>query len=161
MKSSGIFNVSSFIIAAGISTVNGVKVTGVNLSDNNRLAVTLVGNKQNNSSFDIPPSSVSVIVLRIALSHDDLISLMTVAAASSKNKSGFMNSLGAQQGSSNASSAGYVLPPEQNNATDFNPFNFLKNIQIGSTSLVNAGLENPTYCEDGILPSSSVTNLQT
>ena len=84
MKSSGIFNVSSFIIAAGISTVNGVKVTGVNLSDNKRLAVTLVGNKQNNSSFDIPPSSVSVIVLRIALSHDDLISLMTVAVASSK-----------------------------------------------------------------------------
>lgn len=61
MKSSGIFNGSSLIIAAGISTVNGVKVTGVNLSDNNSLAVTLVGNKQNTSSLAIPPSFVSVI----------------------------------------------------------------------------------------------------
>ncbi len=123
----------------------------MNLSDNNRLAVTLVGNKQNNSSFDIPPSSVSVIVLRIALSHDDLISLMTVELASSKNKAGFMNSLGARQVSSNASSAGYVIPPEQNNATDFNPFNFLKNIQIGVYELSQCRIRKSHICEERIL----------
>lgn len=157
LKSSGIFNGSSLIIAAGISTVNGVKVTGVNLPDNNSLSVTLVGNKQNTSSLAIPPSSVSVIALRIALSHDDLTSLMTVAAESSKSESGFMNSLGAQQGSGNASSAGYVLPPEPNNATDFNPLNFLKNIQIGSTSLVNPDWKIPHIVRMGFFGNRALT----
>ncbi len=144
LKSSGIFNGSSITITAGISTVNGIKVTGVNLLDNNRLAVTLAGNKQMTSNFATPTSSVSVIALRIALSHDDLVSLMSVAAESSKSKGGFMNPLGAEvQGSSNASSAGYGLPTGQNNTTVFNPLSFLKNMQIGSTSLVNADWKIP------------------
>ncbi|MGA9845166.1 MAG: hypothetical protein WBQ25_22915 [Nitrososphaeraceae archaeon] len=133
LKSSGIFNGSSITITAGISTVNGIKVTGVNLLDNNRLAVTLAGNKQMTSNFATPTSSVSVIALRIALSHDDLVSLMSVAAESSKSKGGFMNPLGTEvQGSSNASSAGYGLPTGQNNTTVFNPLSFLKNMQIGA-----------------------------
>ena len=46
-------------------------------------------------------------------------------------------SLEVQQGSSSASSAGRIISPEQNYALDFNPLNFLNDIQIRSTSLVN------------------------
>jgi hypothetical protein len=155
LKSSGLFNGSSITITAGISTVNGIKVTGVNLLDNNRLAVTLAGNKEMTSNFATPTSSVSVIALRIALSHDDLASLMSVAAESSKSKGGFMNPLGAQvQGSSNASSDGYGLSTGQNNTTVFNPLSFLKNMQIGSTSLVNADWKIPHVVRMGFFGNS-------
>lgn len=151
LKSSGLFNGSSITITAGISTVNGIKVTGVNLLDNNRLAVTLAGNKQMTSNFATPTSSVSVIALRIALSHDDLTSLMSVAAESSKSKGGFMNPLGAQvQGSSNASSAGYGLYwTEQYHS--FQPTEFSKEYVNREYQLSQCRLENSTCCENGIL----------
>jgi hypothetical protein len=46
-------------------------------------------------------------------------------------------SLEVQQGSNSTSSASHIISPEQNDALDFNPLNFLKDMQIRSTSLID------------------------
>jgi hypothetical protein len=157
LKSSGMFNGSSFIATVGISTVNGIKVTGINLPENNRVAVMLAASNSTTPNMARSFPSVTAIAVRIALSHDDLTSLMSAAAESStKTGGGFMSPLvGQKQGTNNT--ADYSLSQfRQNNTSTFNSLSFLKNMQIGSSSLVNADWKVPHIMRMGLFGNKTI-----
>ena len=84
-----IFNASSLYGSVGISMVNGVKVTSINLLENNEISVTLrhsaaadtaAANNINASTMSAPPR-VTVTAIRAPMNIKDLMSL---ASQSSK-----------------------------------------------------------------------------
>ena len=60
-------------------------------------------------------------------------------------------SLEVQQGSNSTSSASHIISPEQNDALDFNSFEFSKGYANTKHKLSQHQLENPTYCGNSIL----------
>ena len=77
------FNASSLFGSVGISMVNGIKVTSINLLDNNEIAVTLrhFATAADTTAPALPPR-VTVTAIRAPLNIKDLMSL----ASQSTNK---------------------------------------------------------------------------
>ncbi len=71
-------NASSIYDSVGISMVNGVKVTSINLLGNNKISVTLShlalsDNDANASAMSSPPQRVTVTAIRAPMNLKDLI----------------------------------------------------------------------------------------
>jgi hypothetical protein len=126
-----IFNGSSTFGAVGTSMVNGIKVSGISIEDktNNSISNFSSPNEEENthvtvsltSSANNSNSSVSVIAIRIPFNIQNMLSLASLSEEST---------IGDISGGTN---------PLENQELfqDFNPFELLSNLQIGSTSLVN------------------------
>jgi hypothetical protein len=81
-----IFNTSSLFGSVGISMVNGVEVTAINLLENNEVSVTLIhsttaATANNVNASTMPPPLVTVMAIRAPMNLKDLMSL---ASESSK-----------------------------------------------------------------------------
>ena len=142
----GIFNGSSVFGAVGTSLVKGIEVSGINFQDNNGT------NDQITVSMGADPSivtnntgSVAIIATRIPFNIQNLMSLGTL---SSQEQNG--NPFGGNIGVS-PSEGGMMSPFLGNVGADvvgnlsqsINPFDFLSNLQIGSTNLVNPDWSSP------------------
>jgi hypothetical protein len=137
---------SSLFGTVGMSMVDGIKVTGVNLLQNNEVSVTLrhIVTTTRNATL---PGSVTVMAIRVPTNLSDLMSI-AAAAASNKTSNGNMNIMNAMQGygaTRNATSS----------MNNFNPLAFLKNIQIGSSDIVNANWRIPQSVAMGLVGSGS------
>jgi len=150
-----IFNSSSLFGTVGMSMVDGVKVTGVNVLQNNEVSVTLrhIITSPGNTTL---PGSVTVTAIRVPMNLRDLISTASSAAAAASNKT-------ANSGDNNmnmmmGSMQGYG--PAGGNPTSFmnNPLAFLKNIQIGSSNIVNANWMLPQSVKMGLVGMSTSNN---
>ncbi len=151
-----LFNGSSLSGIVGISSVNGVKVTGVNLG-NNEISVTLrhILTTGINNVSSVPPS-VTVTVIRLPMSLKDLMSLAAASGSMGGNSTSMMmtnnsNPLNAMigQGFSGVGA---------NATTQNNPLKalaFLKNIQIGSSSILNADWKLPQTTTMGLIGASN------
>jgi hypothetical protein len=147
-----LFNGSSLSGIVGISSVNGVKVTGVNLG-NNEISVTLrhILTTGINNVSSVPPS-VTVTVIRLPTNLQDLMSL---AAASGNNTSTMM--------ANNANPVNTMIGQGfsgvgANATTQNNPLKalaLLKNIQIGSSSILNADWRLPQTTTMGLIGASN------
>lgn len=138
---------SSLFGTIGMSMVDGVKVTGVNFLQNNEVSVTLrhIMTTPRNATL---PGSVTVMAIRVPTNLSDLMSIAGAAAASNKTSNGNMNIMNAMQGygaTRNATSS----------MNNFNPLVFLKNIQIGSSDIVNANWRLPQSVAMGLVGSGS------
>jgi hypothetical protein len=140
-----IFNGTSIFGGVGTSTVNGIRVSGINLDNSkDRLSVTLSGEladivERNNSSGitnetkamtnSTASSSVTVIALRIPINLDQIISL---AASSSPDMGSNMTrgDMGFNQGN--------VF-----DLNGLNPFSILTDLQLGSSSVTNVDWSVP------------------
>jgi hypothetical protein len=80
-----IFNSSSLFGTMGMSMVDGVKVTGVNILQNNEVSVTLRHIITNPGNTTLP-GSVTVTAIRVPMNLRDLMSIATAAAAAASNK---------------------------------------------------------------------------
>lgn len=124
-----IFNGSSTFGAVGTSMVNGIKVSGISIEDktNNSVSNFSPNDEENSyltvsltSSANKSNSSVSVIAIRIPFNIQNMLSLASLSEESTiSDISGGTNPL-----------------ENQELFQDFNPFELLSNLQIGSTSLV-------------------------
>ncbi|HJT46975.1 MAG TPA: hypothetical protein VJ729_02245 [Nitrososphaeraceae archaeon] len=170
-----IFNASSLYGSVGISMVKGVKVTSINLLENNEISVTLrhspaaaaaAADTSDNSISaattsaptppPAPPSRVTVTAIRAPLNLKDLISL--AAAQSSRTGGNMSNTMsnsmmmgggGPMQafGGAGAAAAG----GDNNSTNQFNPMAFLTGLQIGSSSTVaNADWKLPQTVRMGL-----------
>jgi len=157
-----IFNGSSLSGVVGISSVNGVKVTGVNLG-NNEISVTLrhLPTTGINDVTRIPPS-VTVTVIRLPMSLKDL---MSVAAAS-----GSMGGKSTSMMMANNSNPANAMIGQgfnglgANATTQNNPLKalaFLKNIQIGSSSILHADWRLPQNTTMGLIGSNGSSSNST
>lgn len=141
-----IFNGSSVFGAVGTSLVKGIEVSGINFQDNNGT------NDQVTVSMSADPSivtnntgSVGIIATRIPFNIQNLMSL---GALSSQEQNG--NPFGGNIGVS-PSEGGMMSPLLGNVGADvvgnlsqnINPFDFISNLQIGSTNLVNPDWSSP------------------
>ena len=150
-----IFNASSISGIVGISLVNGVKVTGENLG-NNEISVTLKHVTTSSNSSLVP--SVTVTALRLPM---DLKGLMSLAAAS-RSTGGNSTSMFMTNNSNpmNAMMGQGFSGVGANATTQNNPFKalgFLSNIQIGSSSIVNADWRLPQTTTMGFIGGSSTS----
>ena len=151
-----IFNGSSLSGIVGISSVNGVKVTGVNLG-NNEISITLrhILTTGINNVSSVPPS-VTVTVIRLPMSLKDLMSLAAASGSMGGNSTSMMmtnnsNPLNTMIGQ-RFSGVG------ANATTQSNPLKalaFLKNIQIGSSSILNADWKLPQTTTMGLIGASN------
>jgi hypothetical protein len=147
-----IFNGSSLSGIVGISSVNGIKVTGVNLG-NNEISVTLRHIVTTGiSNVSSVPSSVTVTVIRLPTNLQDLMSL---AAASGNNTSMMMAN---NSNPVNAMIGQGFSGVGANATTQNNPLKalaLLKNIQIGSSSILNADWRLPQTTTMGLIGASN------
>ena len=153
-----LFNGSSLSGIVGISSVNGVKVTGVNLG-NNEISVTLrhILTTGINNVSSVPPS-VTVTVIRLPTNLQDLMSLAAASRSTGGNNTGMLmtnntNPINAMMGQG-------FRGIGANTTTQNNPFKalgFLGNIQIGSSSIVNADWRLPQTSTMGLIGGSSTS----
>lgn len=126
-----IFNGSSTFGAIGTSMVNGIKVSGITIEDKTNYSTSNFSSPPDEedthltvsltSSANNSDSSVSVIAIRIPFNIQNMLSLASLS-----------------EGSTIGDIGGGTNPLEnQELFQDFNPFDLLSNLQIGSTSLVN------------------------
>lgn len=140
--------VSSLSNILGISLVDGIKVSGINVGDTD-LSVTLKyqtagTNVTNTGNVSLP---LTVIVTKLPISNlTQLLSLVeaarnmaTTAATTNVNP---MDSILGQPGSSNAAAM-------ESNAVQI--LSLLRNIQIGATNVVNANWTLPQTVSMGLL----------
>ena len=140
--------VSSLSNILGISLVDGIKVSGINVGDTD-LSVTLKYQTAGSNVTDIGNVSLplTVIVTKLPISNlTQLLSLVeaarnmaTTAATTNVNP---MDSILGQPGSSNAA----VM---ESNAVQI--LSLLRNIQIGATNVVNANWTLPQTVSMGLL----------
>ncbi len=150
-----IFNGSSLSGVVGISSVNGVKVTGVNLG-NNEISVTLrhILTTGINNVSSVPPS-VTVTVIRLPTNLQDLMSL-AAASGSMRNSTSMMMANNANP--VNAMIGQGIGGVGANATTQNNPLKalaLLKNIQIGSSRILNADWRLPQTTTMGLIGASS------
>jgi hypothetical protein len=149
-----IFNGSSLSGIVGISSVNGVKVTGVNLG-NNEIAVTL-GHMLTTGINNVSsvPTSVTVTVIRLPMSLKDLMSLAAASGSMGGNSTSMMITNNANP--FNALIGQGFSGVGANGTTQNNPLKaFLKNIQIGSSSILNADWRLPQTTTMGLIGASN------
>jgi hypothetical protein len=150
-----IFNGSSLSGVVGISSVNGVKVTGVNLG-NNEISVTLrhILTTGINNVSSVPPS-VTVTVIRLPTNLQDLMSLAE-ASGSMGNSTSMMMANNANP--VNAMIGQGLCGVGANATTQNNPLKalaLLKNIQIGSSRILNADWRLPQTTTMGLIGASN------
>jgi hypothetical protein len=151
-----IFNGSSLSGIVGISSVNGVKVTGVNLG-NNEISVTLrhILTTGINNVSSIPPS-VTVTIIRLPMSLKDLMSLAAASGSMGGNSTSMKMTNNANP--FNAMIGQGFSGVGANTATQNNPLKalaFLKNIQIGSSSILKADWRLPQTTTMGLIGASN------
>jgi hypothetical protein len=154
-----IFNGSSLSGIVGISSVNGVKVTGVNLG-NNEISVTLrhLSTTGINDVTRIPPS-VTVTVIRLPMSLKDLMSLAAASGSIGGKSTRLM--MANNSNPANAMIGQGVNGLGANATTQNNPLKalaFLKNIQIGSSSILHADWRLPQNTTMGLIGSNGSSN---
>jgi hypothetical protein len=141
--------VSSLSNILGISLVDGIKVSGINVGDTD-LSVTLKYQTAGNNVIDTGNVSLplTVIVTKLPVSNlTQLLSLveaarnMATAATTTSNVSPLDSILGQPGSSSNAAM--------ENNAVQI--LSLLRNIQIGATNVVNANWTLPQTVSMGLL----------
>ena len=130
----------------GVSMVNGIKVSGINVGDTDlsvtlRRQITTVNNTAGNMSSSLP---VTVIATKLPITNLSAV-LSTVAASTdlamaTQNSANPMDAATGQIGSNAAI---------QSNA--FQILSLLKNIQIGAGSIVNANWTLPQTISMGFL----------
>lgn len=153
------FNASSLYGSVGISMVNGVKVTSINLLDNNEISVTLrhsataaAANNLNASTMSAPPR-VTVTAMRAPLNLKDLMSL---ASESSKMMTASNTSNPMMMGGSPMDGLSGTVDKGTNNV---NPLSFLTHLQIGSSSTIaNADWKLPQVVRMGLTGMMGRTN---
>jgi hypothetical protein len=151
------FNASSLYGSVGISMVNGVKVTSINLLENNEISVTLrhsaaAANNLNASTMSAPPR-VTVTVMRAPLNLKDLMSL---ASESSKMMTASNTSNPMMMGGSPLDGLSGTVDKGTNNV---NPLSFLTHLQIGSSSTIaNADWKLPQIVRMGLTGMMGRTN---
>ncbi len=144
------FNASSLYGSVGISMVNGVKVTSINLLENNEISVTLrhsaaAANNLNASIMSALPPRVTVTAMRAPLNLKDLMSL---ASESSKMMTASNTSNPMMMGSGPLQGLGGEVDKGTNNV---NPLSFLTHLQIGSSSTIaNADWKLPQIVRMGL-----------
>ena len=149
-----IFNSSSVFGTVGMSMVDGVKVTGVNVLQNNEVSVMLrhIMTKPGNTTL---PGSVTVTALRVPMNLRDLMSIASAAAAGSNRTA---NSGGNNMNMMGSSMQGYGSAVGNPTSLMNNPLAFLKDIQIGSSNIVNANWLLPQSVTMGLVGMGSVSN---
>lgn len=163
MNFANIFNGSSLFGALGMSMVDGVKVTGVNVLPNNDVSVTLKHIITNPINTTLP-GGVTVTAIRVPMNLKNLMSAASAVSNSTANggnnvmkmMSGPMQGFGATKGG---------------NSSTFmsNLFVFLKSIQLGSSSIPSPNWGLPQSVTIGLVEmigssnrlSSSITSPQT
>jgi hypothetical protein len=155
-------NASSIYGSVGISTVNGVKVTSINLLGNNEISVTLKHlapsvNDVNANTMSSPPR-VTVTAIRAPMNLKDL---MTLASESGKMMTHNTNNTminpmmmgGPMQG------FGGFGGGANNDTNKVNPFSLLTALQIGSSSTAaNANWNLPQVVRMGLTGMLGTTN---
>lgn len=155
-------NASSIFGSVGVSTVNGVKVTSINLLGNNEISVTLKhlapsGNDVNASTVSSPPR-VTVTAIRAPMNLKDL---MTLASESGRMMSHDTNNTminpmmmgGPMQG------FGGFGGGANNDTSKVNPLSLLTALQIGSSSTAaNADWNLPQVVRMGLTGMLGTTN---
>lgn len=153
------FNASSMYGSVGISMVNGVKVTSINLLENNEISVTLrhsaaaaAANNLNASTMSAPPR-VTVTAMRAPLNLKDLMSL---ASESSNMMTASNTSNPMMMGGGPLQGLGGAVDKGTNNV---NPLSFLTHLQIGSSSTIaNADWKLPQIVRMGLTDMMGRTN---
>jgi hypothetical protein len=156
-----IFNASSLFGSVGISMVNGVKVTSINLLENNEISVTLrhsaaadtaTANNVNVSTMSAP-SRVTVTAIRAPLNLKDLMSLASESSkmmTANNTSNPMMIGGGPLQGFRGALN---------NGTNNVNPLSFLTDLQIGSSSTIaNADWKLPQIVRMGFTGMMGSTN---
>ena len=150
-----IFNASSISGIVGISMVNGVKVTGEN-HGNNEISVTLKHVTTSSNSSLVP--SVTVIALRVPMDLKGLMSLAAASRSTGDNNTGMLMTNNTNP--MNAMMAQGFRGLGANATTQNNPFKalgFMGNIQIGSSTIVNADWRLPQTSTMGLIGGSSTS----
>ena len=149
-----IFNSSSLFGTVGMSMVDGVKVTGVNVLQNNEVSVMLrhIITSRGNTTL---PGSVTVTAIRVPMNLRDLMSIASAAAAGSNRTA---NSGGNNMNMMGSSMQGYGSAGGNPTSLMNNPLAFLKNIQIGSGNIVNANWMLPQSVTMGLVGMGSSSN---
>ncbi len=142
-----IFNGTSIFGGVGTSLVDGIKISGISIIDNkNQTDDKVTVNLSADSSASIADNnsrSVTVVAMRIPFNLQNLISLGVLS--SNQQDSSLLNGNIADN---NIPFGGGMIPPfvgnsETMNGGDVNPFDFLSELQIGSTNLVNPDWSAP------------------
>jgi hypothetical protein len=157
-----IFNGSSLSGVVGISSVNGVKVTGVNLG-NNEISVTL-RHLPTTGINDVTriPASVTVTVIRLPMSLKDLMSLAAASGSMGGKSTSMM--MANNSNPANAMIGQGFNGLGANATTQNNPVKalaFLKNIQIGSSSILHADWRLPQNTTMGLIGSNGSSSNST
>ncbi|MGH9976265.1 MAG: hypothetical protein ACRD8Z_10585 [Nitrososphaeraceae archaeon] len=149
-----IFNGSSTFGAVGTSMVNGVKVSGITIEDKSNYSASNISSPDaeedtqltvsltSSASSSNNNSSISVIAIRIPFNIQNMLSLASLSEGSTLDDIG-----------------GGTNPLEnQELFQDFNPFELLSNLQIGSTSLVNPDWSTTQSLTLSLIGGGRVTN---
>jgi hypothetical protein len=137
-------NGSSIFGAAGVSMVDGIKVTGVTLLPNGEISIQLrhimmAPAATINASL---PRSVTVTLIRVPMNLQDLTSIVATGSNMTNNNNTGSPAANAMQG--------FTSPMGAVNSNKFNPLSMLKNVQLGSSSLVNANWNFPQTVTMGL-----------
>jgi hypothetical protein len=143
-------NGSSIFGAAGVSMVDGIKVTGVTLLPNGEISIQLrhimmAPAATINASL---PRSVTVTLIRVPMNLQDLTSIVATGSNMTNNNNTGSPAANAMQG--------FTSPMGAVNS-------MLKNVQLGSSSLVNANWNFPqtvTLGLSGLGSHSASSSLQ-
>jgi hypothetical protein len=140
-----IFNASSLYGSVGISMVNGVKVTSIDLLENNEISVTLrhsaagdttatANNVGANDPMSSLPLRVTVTTIRTPMNLKDLMALASQSSnmMTANNTNNTMSNPMMMDGGPLQGFGGAV----GNGTNNVNPLSFLTDLQIGSNSTV-------------------------
>ena len=143
--------VSSLSNIVGISLVDGIKVSGINVGDTD-MSVTLKyqragGNVSNTGNASALSSSLPVTIIATKLPVTNLTQLLSMVEA--------MRNMATTTATNNANPMGSILgqPGSSNSAMESNAvqiLTLLRNIQIGIASVVNANWTLPQTVSMGL-----------
>ena len=120
----------------GVSMVENVAISGVQLINESTISVTLRHDIENNAVFP-----VTVIAYKISLNNSDIGSVMQ-SASNSNNFMGFNPSMNSLQ-RDNGTSSLFEEPRSTSQKNKENPLAIFDKIQIGSSSLTNRNWVSP------------------
>lgn len=170
-----IFNASSLYGSVGISMVNGVKVTAINLLENNEISVTLrysaatpnardttvTNNMSASTSMSSSPQRVTVTAIRIPMNLKDLMSLASQSSKMATNSSTTNTNNPFMMGGMEGLGSAVNGTSSMNN---INPLSFITKLQIGSSSTMdNANWALPQTVRMGLtsMMGSTENNIST
>ncbi len=131
----------------GVSMVENVAISGVQLINESTISVTL---RHDIESNDVLP--VTVIAYKISLNNSDIGSVVQ-SASNSNNFMGFSPSMNSLQ-HNNGNSSLFEEPRSSSQKNKENPLVIFEKIQIGSSSLTN-----PNWVSPNTLTMSMIKNL--